>query len=99
MKTTSSYFQGMFENPAPAKYYFKKQNQDSYEIKLYTNASITIVVNIWMICLDFKWFFYDSSWMLQLSEFVWTLLRSSARVVFNNFLLIDTTDRRKISSD
>jgi len=29
--------------------------------------------------------------MLQLSEFVWTL-RSSAWVVFNNFLLIDATD-------
>ena len=24
MKTTFSYFPGMFENPAPAKYYFKK---------------------------------------------------------------------------
>ena len=36
--------------------------------------------------------------MLQLSEFVWTL-RSSAWVVFNNFLLIDAIDRRKISSD
>ena len=36
--------------------------------------------------------------MLQLSEFVWTL-RSSAWVVFNNFLLLDVTDRSKISSD
>ena len=36
--------------------------------------------------------------MLQLSEFVWTL-RSSAWVVFNNFLRIDATDRNKISSD
>ena len=36
--------------------------------------------------------------MLQLSEFVWAL-RSSAWVVFNNFLLIDPTDRSKISSD
>ena len=25
MKTTFSYFSVMFENPAPAKYYFKKQ--------------------------------------------------------------------------
>ena len=38
----------------------------------------------------------DPSRMLQLSEFVWTL-RSS--VIFNNFLLIDATDRSKISSD
>ena len=36
--------------------------------------------------------------MLQLSEFVWTM-RSSVWVVFNNFLLIDATDRSKISSD
>ena len=36
--------------------------------------------------------------MLQLSEFVWTL-RSSAWVVFNIFLLIDATDKSKISSD
>ena len=36
--------------------------------------------------------------MLQLSEFAWTL-RSSAWVAFNNFLLIDATDRSKISSD
>ena len=36
--------------------------------------------------------------MLKLSEFVWTL-RSSVLVVFNNFLLIDATDRSKISSD
>ena len=36
--------------------------------------------------------------MFQLSEFVWTL-RSSAWAVLNNFLLIDATDRSKISSD
>jgi len=36
--------------------------------------------------------------MLHLSEFVWTL-RPSVFVVFNNFLLIDATDRSKISSD
>jgi len=36
--------------------------------------------------------------MLQFSEFVWTL-RSSVWDVFNNFLLIDATDRSKISSD
>jgi len=36
--------------------------------------------------------------MLHLSEFVW-ILRSSVLVVFNNFLLIDATDRSKISND
>ena len=36
--------------------------------------------------------------LLGLSEFVRTL-RSSVLVVFNNFLLIDATDRSKISSD
>ena len=37
------------------------------------------------------------SQILQLSEFVW-MIRSSVWVVFNNFLLIDATDRSKISS-
>ena len=36
MKTTLSYFPGMFENPAQAKYYLKKEN--NYEM-LYKNAS------------------------------------------------------------
>ena len=36
--------------------------------------------------------------MLHLSEFVW-ILRSSVLVVFNNFLLIDATDRSEIRSD
>ena len=36
--------------------------------------------------------------MLKLSEFSW-FLRSSAWVDFNNFLLIDATDRSKISGD
>ena len=59
---------------------------------------MTIGCNIWMICLKLKWLFYDPSWMLQLSEFVWSL-RSSVWAVFNNFLLKDATDRSKISSD
>ena len=60
--------------------------------------SMTIVCDIWMICSELNWFVYDPSWMLHLSEFVW-ILRSSVLVVFNNFLLIDATDRSKISSD
>ena len=36
--------------------------------------------------------------MLQFSQFVWKL-RSSVWDFFNNFLLIDATDRSKISSD
>ena len=54
--------------------------------------------NIWMICLELNWLFYDPRWILQLSEFVWAL-RSSVWIVFNNFLLIDATDRSKISGD
>ena len=56
---------------------------------------MTIVCNIWMICLELNWLFYDPSWMLHLSEFVCTL-RFSVWAVFNNFLLIDATDRNKI---
>ena len=48
-----------------------------------------------MICLELNYYFYDPSRMLQLFEFVRTL-RSSIRVGFNNFLLID---KSKISSD
>ena len=36
--------------------------------------------------------------MLQFSQFEW-ILRSSVWDVFHNFLLIDATDRSKISSD
>ena len=59
---------------------------------------MTIVCNIWMICLELNWFVYDTRWMLQLSQFGWTL-RSPVKVVFNKFLLIDATDRNKISID
>ena len=59
---------------------------------------MTIVCNVWMIRLELNWFVYDPSWMLQLSEFIWTL-RSSVLVVFNNFFLIDATDRSNIISN
>ena len=45
---------------------------------------MTTVWNIWMICLELNWFVYDPSWMLHLTEFVWTL-RSLVWVVFNKF--------------
>ena len=54
--------------------------------------------NICMICLKLNWFFYGLSRMLQFSEFVWTPCYS-VWDVFNTFLLIDATDRSKISSD
>ena len=59
---------------------------------------MTVGCNIWMICLKLNGFFYDPSHVLQLSQFVWTL-RSSEKVVFNSFLVTDTTDRSKISGD
>ena len=59
---------------------------------------MTIGCNIWMICLKLNRFVYDPSWMLHLFEFVSTL-RSSVLVVFKNFLLIDATDKSKISGD
>ena len=48
--------------------------------------------------MKLNWLFYNPSRLLQVSEFVWTL-GSSAWVGFNNFLLINVTDRSKISSD
>ena len=51
-----------------------------------------------MICLKLNWIFYGLSHMFQLPRFVWAL-RSSVWDFFINFLLIDATDRSKISSD
>ena len=47
---------------------------------------------------EIKWIFYGLSRMLQFSEFVWAL-SYSVWDVFNKVLLIDATDRNKISSD
>ena len=44
-----------------------------------------------------NWFFYGLSHMLQFSELVWAL-SYSVWDVFNNFILIDATDRSKIIS-
>ena len=61
-----------------------------------------IIDDDWMWYLNdlfgIKLIFYDLSWILQLSEFLWTL-RSSIWFVSNNFLLIDATERSKIISD
>ena len=59
---------------------------------------MAIGCNIWMICLKLNWYFYGLSRMFQLPQFVWGL-RSSVWDVFINFLLIDATDRSKISGD
>ena len=47
---------------------------------------------------EIKWIFYGLSRMLQFSEFVWAL-SYSVWDVFNKVLLIDATDKSKISSD
>ena len=47
---------------------------------------------------DINLFFYDPSCMFQLPQFVF-MLRFSVCDVFNNFLLIDATDRSRISSN
>ena len=54
--------------------------------------------NIWMICLQLNWLFYDLSRILQLSELYrrYVLLYKS---FFNNFLFIGATDRNLNSSD
>ena len=43
------------------------------DIRISRKKSIIIGCNIWMNCLELNWFFYDPSWMLQLSDFVWML--------------------------
>ena len=59
---------------------------------------MTIGCNIWIIFFEIKLIFYGLSRMLQFSEFVWAL-SYSVWDVFNKFLLIDATDRSKISGD
>ena len=54
--------------------------------------------NIWIICSELNWFFYGPSQILQLCKFV-LMLYSLVCIVFNNFLLIDASDRSKISSN
>ena len=76
----------MFENSAPAKYYSKKQNKKYYEI-LTIYECVDLGFNI-TICLKLNSLFYNTSRILQLSKFVWKL-RSSVKVFFNNFLLIE----------
>ena len=56
---------------------------------------MTIGCNIWMKLI---WFSYGLSRIMQFSQFVWAL-SYSVWDVFNKFLLIDATDRSKISSD
>jgi len=47
---------------------------------------MTISCNIWMLCLEWNWFCYDPSRMLQISEFVRNL-RSSVWDVLTIFSL------------
>ena len=54
--------------------------------------------NIWIICLEFNWFFNDPSRTLQLLNLYWRYV-VRPEFFFNNFLLIDATDRTKISSN
>ena len=75
-----------------------KTNKNYYEVsatiyECIEKKSMIIGCNIWMICFELNCcFFYDPSPILKLSEFVKTL-RSSVRVFFSNFLLIDATDK------
>ena len=75
-----------------SKILFKKRKKImKCYIRMRRKKSINIVCKL-------NWLFYNLSWMLHLSEIVWTL-RSSVWVVFNNFLLIVATDRNKNNSD
>ena len=54
MKTTFWYFPGMFENPAPAKYYLKKTKAKYYEILIIyefveINRLLLFVISEWLV--------------------------------------------------
>ena len=65
--------------------------------QLYMNVlkkkSMIIVCNIWMICLELNWFFYNRSKKFQLSELVWKLWSS---VWVESFLIIFSLYRQQI---
>ena len=99
MKMSSSLFKILKTglNVFKSNYHVIEKQKNITKYKLYTNESKNNrrLLFVKSEC-GIKLIFYEPSWMLQLSEFVWTL-RSSAWLVFNNFLLIDTTDGSKIS--
>ena len=66
-------------------------------IRIRRQKSMIICCDMWMICLELNWFFYDPCRISQLSEFMDVTFFGMSRL--NNFLLIDTTDRSKNSSD
>ena len=84
IKTTFSYFPGIFKNLAPV---LKTSCNRNINLKKKLNQYYYLIL-----------IFYNPSQISQLSEFIW-VLRSSVWVIFNNFLLIDATDRFKISSN
>ena len=96
----------MFENPAPAVKTSCKRNIDFWKkskkwwninyIQMRRKKSLVIGCNNDLFGI--KSFFYDPSRILQLFQFVWTL-QSSVWVVFNNFLLVDATNKSQISSN
>ena len=60
---------------------------------------MTIGCNIWMICLQLNWFVYGHKSYGAIFWICMDAMLFGMRRVFNNFLLIDATDRSKISSD
>ena len=102
MKTTFSYFPGMFENPAPAKYHLKKTkskilsniNYIRMRRKIIDDYLLKYLNDLFGIKLIILWFQLNVAtfWICMDITFfgIW--------VDFNNFFLIDATDRSKISS-
>ena len=82
------------------------KNERGYRLYAIKKA-LLIATNFTSICcvykekidlFEIKLILYGLSSMLQFSQFIWSL-SYSVWDVFNNFLLIDATDRSKISCD
>ena len=85
--------------------FFQAFNRGSifFRFKIYKISSKILVQTIvgcitWMSWYKFNLIIYDLSGIMQFREFV-EVQRSLACVVFNQFLLLNATDRSKISCD
>ena len=58
---------------------------------------MTIVCNIWMICLELNWLFYDLCWMLQLST-IWGCMENFTLENCEQFVT-DPHPCRRLQSD
>ena len=105
MKTTFSYFPGMFENPAPEKYYFIKTKSKTFWNINYIRIRRKIIDDYRLLYLSdllkIKLIFFKFKIRVECCTFLNLYGRYvlQYKPFFNNFLLIDAKDRINMSSN